>query len=99
MNKLFALLAASVLAVPVMADPAVRGWKTNDSLGCMMMRECRDDVTQIHSTVDLDIAFEYSNYDTVRAETDGLIKELGKMGVGVYLADDKYFPRGHAGVY
>ena len=99
MNKLFALLAASVLAVPVMADPAVRGWKTNDSLGCMMMRECRDDVTQIHSTMDLDIAFEYSNYDTVRAETDGLIKELGKMGVGVYLADDKYFPRGHAGVY
>ena len=99
MNKLFALLAASLLAVPALADPAVRGWKTNDSLGCMMMRECRDDVTQLHSTLDLDVAFEYSNYDEVRTETDGLIAELGKMGVGVYLADDKYFPRGHAGVY
>ena len=99
MNKLFALLAASLIAVPALADPAVRGWKTNDSLGCMMMRECRDDVTQLHGVMDLEIAFENSNYDPVRTETDGLIKELAKMGVGVYLADDKYFPRGHAGVY
>ena len=28
-----------------------------------------------------------------------IIAELNKMGVGVYLADEKYFPRGHAGVY
>ena len=99
MNKLFALLAASLLAVPALADPAVRGWKTNDSLGCMMMRECRDDVTQINGVIDLEIAFENSNFDSVREETEGLITELAKMGVGVYLADDKYFPRGHAGVY
>ena len=99
MNKLFALLAASLLVVPALADPAVRGWKTNDSLGCMMMRECQDDVTQIHSTLDLDIELEYSNYDSVRFEADGIITELAAMGVGGYLADDKYFPRGHAGVY
>ncbi len=100
MNKLFlALLLASTTIAPALADPAVRGWKTNDSLGCMMMRECQDDVTQINSTSDLDVAYEYSNYDSVREETDGLIEELGKMGVGVYLADEKYFPTGHAGVY
>jgi len=99
MRRLFIALAASLLATPALADPAVRGWKTNDSLGCMMMRECRDEVSQIHGIGDLEIAFEYSNFDSVSEETDGLIKELAKMGVGVYLASDKYFPRGHAGVY
>jgi len=99
MHKLFIALAASLLVTPALADPAVRGWKTNDSLGCMMMRECRDGVSQIHGVMDLEIAFEYSNFDPVREETDGLIKELAKMGVGVYLANEKYFPRGHAGVY
>ena len=39
------------------------------------------------------------DYSDVRVEADGLIAELDKMGVGVYLADEKYFPRGHAGVY
>jgi len=99
MHKLFIALAASLLVTPALADPAVRGWKTNDSLGCMMMRECRDEVSQIHGIGDLEIAFEYSNFDSVSEETDGLIKELAKMGVGVYLANEKYFPRGHAGVY
>ena len=99
MRRFFIALAATLLATPALADPAVRGWKTNDSLGCMMMRECRDEVSQIHSVADLDIAFQYSNFDPVREETNGLIKELAKMGVGVYLANEKYFPRGHAGVY
>ena len=81
------------------ADPAVKGWKTHDSLGCMMLRECLDDVFNVHSTADLETRLQYSNFDVVRGETDAIIAELDKMGVGVYLANEKYFPRGHAGVY
>ena len=96
---LIAALAASTLTVPALSDPEVRGWKTHDSMGCMMMRECTDDVIPISSTSNIEEVITYANYDSVREETDGLIRELSKMGVGVYLADDKYFPRGHAGVY
>ena len=100
MNKVFlALLLSSTMIAPALADPAVRGWKTNDSLGCMMMRECQDDVIQINLVADLEIAIPQANFDPVREETQGLITELNKMGVMVFLADEKYFPRGHAGVY
>lgn len=100
MNKVFlALLLSSTMIAPALADPAVKGWKTNDSLGCMMMRECQDDVIQINLVADLEIAIPQANFDPVREETQGLITELNKMGVMVFLADEKYFPRGHAGVY
>ena len=99
MKKLFVALAATLLASPVLADPAVRGWKTADSMGCMMMRECTDDVSAITSTADLEAAYPNSDYGAVREETDAIIAELNEMGVGVYLGGDKYFQRGHAGVY
>ena len=100
MKKLLTAVATALLiSTPSLADPAVKGWKTNDSLGCMMLRECRDDVYTIVSTADLETHLQFSNYDSVRVETDAIIRELTKMNVGVYLASDKYFPRGHAGVY
>ncbi len=97
---LLAAATAMFIGVPALAvDPVVKGWKTYDSLGCMMLRECLDDVYTIISTNDLETHLQYSNFDEVRGETDAIISELIKMGVGVYLADEKYFPRGHAGVY
>jgi hypothetical protein len=101
MKKLFAAAASALLiaAPSFAADPAVKGWKTHDSLGCMMLRECLDDTYTILSTADLETHLQYSNFDSVREETDAIIAELTKMNVGVYLASDKYFPRGHAGIY
>ena len=100
MKKLLTAVATALLiATPSLADPAVKGWKTNDSLGCMMLRECLDGVYNVFSTADLETHLQFSNFDPVRADTDAIIAELEKMGVAVFLADDKYFPRGHAGVY
>ena len=102
MKKLFtAAIAALAIASPslAIADPEVKGWKTNDSLGCMMMRECTNGTRLVGTMKTVEDENQYSNYDAVRDEANGLIMELAQMGVGVYLADDKYFPRGHAGVY
>ena len=100
MKKLLLALLAATLTVPALAaDPAVKGWKTADSMGCMMLRECLDDVSPISATADLETHLQYSNFDVVREETDAIIEQLNLMGVNVYLASDKYFPRGHAGVY
>jgi len=100
-NKLLTALSATILigsGTPTFAEPQVRGWNTMDSLGCMMVQDCTDGVNQIVSTESLEIASGVS-YDNVRDEADAIITELGKMGVNVYLADSKYFPPGHAGVY
>ena len=87
------------MIAPALADPAVKGWKTFDSQGCMMMRECADEVVQIKTVEELANIFTHSNYTDVREEADIIISELSQMGVGVYLADDKYFVRSTAGIY
>jgi len=100
MKKLFtAAISALMFASPVLAEPEVQGWKTMDSLGCMMMRECKDGTLLVRNMDIVEQENQYSIYDDVRDEANGLIAELETMGVGVYLADEKYFPRGHAGVY
>ena len=63
------------------------------------MRECTEGTTLVKGISDLERLVPQANYDPVAEETDAIIKELTKMGVNVYFADDKYFPRGHASVY
>ena len=104
MNKLLSALTASILTAPfALANPElppdVYGWKTYSSMGCMMMRECVEGTIAISGAADLEVAFPYSNFDDTKDEIDALIVELNKMGVNVYLAAERYFPRGHAGVY
>jgi len=99
MKQLLLTLLALTLSAPALAEPQVKGWKTNDSLGCMLMRECVEGTTLIRSITDLKRLLPYSNFNPVAEEADAIIKELEKMGVNVYFSDDKYFPRGHAGVY
>ena len=99
MKKLLFALIAATIATPVIADPEIRQWKTPHSMGCMLMRECVEGTTRITSVADLERLVPYANYKPVAEEADAIFKELEKMGVNVYFADDKYFPRGHAGVY
>ena len=94
-----AAVAAVTVTVPVLADPVIEQWKTPHSMGCMLMRECVEGTTRITSVADLESLVPHANYKPVSEEADAILKELEKMGVAVYFADDKYFPRGHAGVY
>ena len=99
MRKLLLGLILATTMAPVLADPIVpEDHKSPHSMGCLMMRECVDEVEKITSTVDLTerLGSDYSEY---QEEIDGIIIELEKMGVDVYLASDHYFVRGTAGVY
>ena len=78
----------------------VKGWKTYDSMGCMMLRECTDGVKPVVSL--MDVSKEYDNWEEftiISAEFNSMVNSLNQVGVGVYLADSKYFPVGHRGVY
>jgi len=105
MNKLLTVLSAAMIALPAAASstlerpPGVSAWKGLESLGCMMVRDCTDGVEPITSVGDLETAYPYTNWESDKNEIDALIVELNKMGVDVYLADERYFPIGHAGVY
>ena len=95
---LSALLALSV-GSGVSAEPT-KGYRTMDSLGCMMLLECTDGVKEVVSL--LDVSKEYDNWEdftAVSAEFNNMLTSLRAVGVRVFLADEKYFPSGHRGVY
>ena len=101
MKKIIAsLVAAAAVALPVLSDPLKDNqFNTMHSMGCMLLRECKDGVDKIES-ID-SIASEYPNidYSIVADEFHTMLLALEQVGVGVFLADSKYFPVGHRGVY
>ena len=77
-----------------------KGYHSNDSMGCMLLRECTDGVKEVFSL--LDVSSEYPNTDEftfVANEFNNMLTSLNSVGVKVFLADAKYFPHTHRGVY
>jgi len=102
MKKIIAsLLASAALTTPVFADPLKDSeYFTMHSMGCMLLGECRDGVDEITSI--LDVSSQYSNTNSfygVATEFNNMLSSLNAIGVEVFLADEKYFPVGHRGVY
>ena len=100
MRKLLVLLASLSLTTPVMADPVIERWNTPHAMGCMLLRECKEDVNEVYSL--LDISGEYPNTEEFAPqalEFNTLLVTLNQIGIKVFLADQKYFPQGHRGVY
>jgi hypothetical protein len=89
------------LTTPVFADPLKDSeYFTMHSMGCMLLQECTDDVKQVYNI--LDISSQYSNTDSfysVATEFNSMLSSLNMIGVNVFLADQKYFPVSHRGVY
>ena len=92
------LMAAASLSIPALAEPT-KGYYTMDAMGCMLLKECTNGVERIYSSGDLRAAFPDSDWDNVDDEFDEIMMAFGQIGVDVHLADEKYFPVGHRGVY
>ena len=102
MKKIIAsLLASAALTTPVFADPLKESeYFTMHSMGCMLLQECTDEVEQVYSI--LDISSKYPDTDSfysVTTEFNNMLNSLNMIGVKVFLADQKYFPVSHRGVY
>ena len=95
------LLAAATLSTPVLAGSLKENQhKTMHSMGCMLLQECTDNVEEVFSL--LDVSSQYSNteeFTPVANEFNNMLVSLNQVGVKVFLADQKYFPEGHRGVY
>ena len=101
MKKIIAaVVAAAAVALPVHSDPLKDNeYFTMHSMGCMLLQECVEDVKEINSISDINAEIPAVNYDIVTAEFNSFLRSLDKIGVKVFLADQKYFPVGHRGVY
>lgn len=100
MKKLLSVLSAVALtATPVLADPEIKDWKTMHSLGCLIVEECKDDVTLITSIEDIQKLYPNVDYSLYAEEFNELIAQFTRIGIKPHLASGKYFPRLHRGVY
>ena len=94
------ILSTTLLSgTSVLADEKIKGFKTYDSMGCMLLRECTDGVYEIKSSSDLRTFYPDTDFSRISVEFDRIVKSLNKVGVDVFLADEKWFPVGHRGVY
>jgi hypothetical protein len=99
---LLPLLLSLTAATPALADHErghIKGYNTMDSMGCMLVQECTDGVEQIWGADMLREKYPDANWDIVSEEFARMLNALTQVGVKVYLADEKYFPVGHRGVY
>ena len=98
----FLLGAAHGMTVPAWADPIKEDeFFTNHSMGCMLLQECTDHVRELKTVSDLnkDDYLIDVDYDVIADEFNALVRALNTVGSKVYLADSRYFPIGHRGVY
>ena len=95
MKKLLAsAFAAAVIVTPALAQDKVKAWRSFDSVGCMMLKECTEGVKRLRTWADLG-----AEYEIAAAELDEIIQAMDKVGAAVYLADEKYFALRMRGVY
>ena len=101
-KTIFAMLAAVSLTTPALADPIKdKEYFTMHSMGCMLLRECTDHVQELKTVSDLNKHEELADidYSIVADEFNALVRSLNAVGAKVFLADMRYFPVGHRGVY
>ena len=89
------------MSVPVLSNESnlKNGFYTMDSLGCMIVQECTKDVRRIKSIDDIRKEYPDSDFDLIADEFDSMLVSLDKVGVMVFLGNERYFPPGHRGVY
>ena len=103
MKKIIAsLVAAAAVALPAHSDPITEDeFFTPHAQGCMLLQECTDHVQELKTVSDLNKHEELADidYSIVADEFNSLVRSLNAVGAKVFLADMRYFPVGHRGVY
>ena len=99
MKKLLLSLMALGVCSPAFAGSKVKEFYTMNSMGCMILRECTEDVRRINSISDIEIYYPDSDFSVVANEFNSMLLSLNKIGVMVFLGPERYFPPGHRGVY
>jgi len=102
--RLFNTIAAALLlgttSVNAGEDKITQGYNSMDSMGCMLVRECKKDVDEVFSLLDISSQYDNPERFTRHAnEFNNMLMTMNQIGIKVYLADSRYFPIMHRGVY
>jgi hypothetical protein len=88
------------MSVQAGEDKITKGYNSMDAMGCMLVGDCTKDVNEVFTILDISSNYDNREEFTPHAlEFNNLLTSLNQIGSKVYLADQRYFPVGHRGVY
>ncbi|AOO08669.1 hypothetical protein W1130709_018 [Synechococcus phage S-RIM2] len=88
------------MSVQAGEDKITKGYNSMDAMGCMLVGDCTKDVNEVFTILDISSNYDNTEEFTPHAlEFNNLLMSLNQIGSKVYLADQRYFPVGHRGVY
>ena len=96
MKKLILIVASLMIALPTNAESFNEISHTST---CMIYRKCKDGVKPINDISDIASSYPDSNFDIVADEFNRMLTSFNKIGVKVFLGDEKYFPQLYRAVY
>jgi len=97
---ILSLIAVTSIVAPVNSESFNRIINAeSNTLKCMASRRCRDGVKSINNISDIASSYPDSNFDIVADEFNGMLATLKRIGIKVFLGDEKYFPEVYRGVY
>ena len=103
MKKFLAALGAFTLLPAIVfanEEKLKDGFYSFDAMGCMLLRECTEGIEPVVSLLDVSHNYEdWEKFTPYATEFNAMVGSLSRVGVKVFLADEKYFPVGHRGVY
>ena len=93
------LAALLCICAPVYAqDPKVEFF-TPDATGCMILRECKEDVVQITHKDQIHEIVTGPDVETVKEEFGQLVNAITDLGIKIYIAPARYFGHQDQGIY
>ena len=93
------LAALLCICAPVYAqDPKVEFF-TPDATGCMILRECKEDVVQITNKNQLHEIVTGPDAELIKEEFGQLINAITDLGIKIYIAPARYFGHQDQGIY
>ena len=94
------MVASLMIASPINAESFNEIINSRSyTLKCMIYRKCKDGVKPINDISDISNYYPNSNFDIVTDEVNRMLASLKKIGVEVFLGDERYFPSLYRGVY
>ena len=97
---ILSLIAVTSIIAPVNSESFNKIINSQSyTIECMVSRRCRDGVKRIYDISDISSSYPDSDFDIIADEFNRMLATLKRIGIKVFLGDEKYFPITYRGVY
>ena len=90
------MVASLMIALPINAESFNEISHTSK---CMIYRKCKDGVKPINDIGDIASSYPDIDFDNVADEFNRMLTSFKRIGVEVFLGDERYFPSSYRAVY